>query len=367
MSQVYSTGTNTIDEMVGSYEAQKESRSVDNDLGKDAFLKLLITQLQHQDPLEPMDDQDFIAQIAQFSSLEQMQNLNSSFSYSMGFSLMGKYISAIIPDEKTGEIKYVEGEVTAVRSASGQVYLVVDGEDVPIGKVSSVSDAPLGRENVELERYSNLIGLLGTVETVMKEGESPYVMEGIVATIWKGDDGIYASLDEVILSVKDIRKDAFETEQEYIDGMKGREIVFKAKDAKTGEPIELACVLRDGAYDEEKGCFHVIVDKVNVPVKNIVSARRIDLLSTEQQLLMEILQTLKALDEKMPGLIEEPENPEGPGAPENPEGPEEPENADGETESVIEGTDGAEDSESITNSADDGINANAQVAGGENQ
>jgi hypothetical protein len=76
MSQVYSTGTNTIDEMVGSYEAQKESRSVDNDLGKDAFLKLLITQLQHQDPLEPMDDQDFIAQIAQFSSLEQMQNLN---------------------------------------------------------------------------------------------------------------------------------------------------------------------------------------------------------------------------------------------------------------------------------------------------
>jgi hypothetical protein len=124
------------------------------------------------------------------------------------------------------------------------------------------------------------------------------------------------------------------------------------------QPLELACVLRDGAYDEERGCFHVIVDKVNVPVKNIVSARRIDLLSTEQQLLMEILQTLKALDEKMPGLIEEPENPEG---------PEEPENADGETESVIEGTDGAEDSESITNSADDGINANAQVAGGENQ
>jgi flagellar basal-body rod modification protein FlgD len=360
MSQVNSTGTNTIDEMVGSYEALKESRNVDNDLGKDAFLKLLITQLQHQDPLEPMDDRDFIAQIAQFSSLEQMQNLNSSFSQSMGFSLMGKYISAIISDEKTGEIKYVEGEVSAVRSASGQVYLVVDGEDVPIDKISSVSDTPLGRENVELERYSNLIGLLGTVETVMKEGESPYVMEGIVATIWKGDDGIYASLDEVILSVKDIRKDAFETEQEYIDGMKGREIVFKAKDAKTGEPIELACVLRDGAYDEERDCFHVIVDNVNVPVKNIVSARRIDLLSTEQQLLMEILQTLKALDEKMPGLIEEPENPE------DPEEPKEPENAEGETEGVTEGTNDAGNSESAADSTGE-ENANADAAGGENQ
>lgn len=357
MSQAYSTGMKTVDEIVGSYEALKESRSVDNDLGKDAFLKLLITQLQHQDPLEPMDDQDFIAQIAQFSALEQMQNLNSSFSYSMGFSLMGKYISAIIPDEKTGEIKYVEGEVTAVRSASGQVYLVVNGEDVPLGKISSVSDTPLGREDAELERYSNLIGLLGTAETVLVEGESPYVMEGIVATIWKGDDRIYASLDEVILSVKDIRKDAFETEQEYIDGMKGREVVFRAKDAKTGEPIELACVLRDGVYDEESKCFHVIVDKVNVPVKNIVSARRIDLFSTEQQLLMEILQTLKALDEKMPGMTDDPEDTE------EPEGPE---NTDGEAEGASDGTNDAGSSGDAVDSGD-GENANAHAAGGENQ
>jgi len=357
MSQVNSTGTNKIDEMVGSYEAQKESRSVDNDLGKDAFLKLLITQLQHQDPLEPMDDQDFIAQIAQFSSLEQMQNLNNSFSYSMGFSLMGKYISAIIPDEKTGEIKYVAGEVSAVRSVSGEVYLVVNGEDVPIGKVSSVSNTPLGSENVEIERYSNLIGLLGTVETVMEEGGSPYTMEGIIATIWKGDNDIYASLDEVILSVKDIRKDAFETEQEYIDGMKGQEIVLRAKDAKTGKSIELACVLREGAYDEERGCFHVIVDNVNVPVKNIVSARKVDLLSTEQQLLLEILKTLKTLDEKMPGLVEDPENQEGSG---------EPEETDGETESVTEGTNDTEGSENTADSADSGESANAHAAGGEN-
>ena len=54
------------------------TRSV-NDLGKDSFLKLLIAQMQNQDPMNPIQDKDFIAQLAQFSSLEQMQNLNTSF------------------------------------------------------------------------------------------------------------------------------------------------------------------------------------------------------------------------------------------------------------------------------------------------
>lgn len=49
-----------------------------NDLDKDAFLRLLTTQLSNQDPLSPMEDREFIAQLAQFSSLEQMTALNKS-------------------------------------------------------------------------------------------------------------------------------------------------------------------------------------------------------------------------------------------------------------------------------------------------
>src|SRR3954468_4264142 len=53
------------------------SATSDNGMGKDAFLKLLVAQISHQDPLKPMDDTAFVAQLAQFSSLEQTMGINT--------------------------------------------------------------------------------------------------------------------------------------------------------------------------------------------------------------------------------------------------------------------------------------------------
>jgi len=103
------------------------------ELGKDAFLQLLVTQLKYQDPLSPMDNGEFIAQMAQFSSLEQMQNMNKNMesflrteTLNQGANLIGHTIDVINPE--TGEI--INGNVERVSFISGSVYVHLDTEYV---------------------------------------------------------------------------------------------------------------------------------------------------------------------------------------------------------------------------------------------
>lgn len=102
----------------------------DTDLGKDAFLKLLITQLKYQDPLDPLDDKEFVAQMAQFNSLEQMQNMNSNLErlidsgrLAEASSLIGKQIEGL-----DSQGSNVSGTVESVAREGDEVYLVLEGE-----------------------------------------------------------------------------------------------------------------------------------------------------------------------------------------------------------------------------------------------
>ncbi len=69
--------TSTIQSAAGAATTTATTASTRNVIGKDEFLKMLIAQLKHQDPMNPMDGTAFTAQLAQFSSLEQLQNINT--------------------------------------------------------------------------------------------------------------------------------------------------------------------------------------------------------------------------------------------------------------------------------------------------
>ena len=92
-----------IDGIIGSSNSGSLQTLTSSTMGKDDFLKMMIAQLQHQDPLNPLDGTDFTAQLAQFSSLEQLSNMNtqletlglyqSSLNNAQSISLIGKEIT----------------------------------------------------------------------------------------------------------------------------------------------------------------------------------------------------------------------------------------------------------------------------------
>jgi flagellar basal-body rod modification protein FlgD len=85
--------------------AVSTTKAGDNTLGQDAFLKLLVTQLQHQDPSNPMDNSEFIAQLATFSSLEKLSSISASVSaISQLLVAQGLAGSTTTTNPSTGEV-----------------------------------------------------------------------------------------------------------------------------------------------------------------------------------------------------------------------------------------------------------------------
>lgn len=130
-------------------KAQGKAGMVKNNLDKDSFLKLLVTELRHQDPTQPMQDKEFIAQMAQFSALEQMTNVNTSIqdlnrSVKSGeaYSLLGKKVQALNP--LNGRI--IEGMVSAIFYKNNDIRLMVNDSEIGLADIHSVYPAD-GAEN----------------------------------------------------------------------------------------------------------------------------------------------------------------------------------------------------------------------------
>lgn len=111
-----------------------------DDLGKDAFMTLLITQMQNQDPLNPSSDTEFISQLAQFSTLEQMENLNSTIANQNAFAMVGKNVIINVGASEGKVVDTVAGYVQYVEIKDGKAFLAVNEKTYPIGDLYTVID-----------------------------------------------------------------------------------------------------------------------------------------------------------------------------------------------------------------------------------
>jgi flagellar basal-body rod modification protein FlgD len=119
-----------------------ERDTKNKNLSSKDFLELLVTQMTNQDPLEPMNDKEFMAQMAQFSSLEEMSGLNKTMSgFVKGQQMIGanSYLGQDVTILGDGGAQ-VDGQVTAISSANqeGKVRVTVNNAEYDVAQIQSV-------------------------------------------------------------------------------------------------------------------------------------------------------------------------------------------------------------------------------------
>ena len=174
-----------------------------NDLDKNSFVKILAAQLANQDPTEPVDSTAYVSQLAQFTSLEQMTNLNETMSYMSATNMVGKFVMTKYVDDNNVPIS---GTVLYVSRRGTETTVVLEGYEDTEFKVSDIQEVVNGDNLVDSQKY---VGQ--TVITNLMDSNNNF-LEGKVTQVINGYDGIYAKiqyekdgkLTEMTIGIKNI-------------------------------------------------------------------------------------------------------------------------------------------------------------------
>lgn len=154
--------------IVESNSAASLAKSVKKDgstMDKEAFLNLLVAQMKYQDPLEPTSNTEFVSQYAQFSALEQMQNMSATLELSRASTLVGQTVSVNATDSN-GRSTTIQGMVDYVVYENNKAYVSIEGNLYSLDDVYGVADTKylnaydkaeeLAAAIVRLPSYDNL-------------------------------------------------------------------------------------------------------------------------------------------------------------------------------------------------------------------
>lgn len=158
-----SSATDQIRDAANATEQAKAAQprvtgAASSKLDSNAFLMLMMKQLQYQDPLSPVDNKEFIAQQAQFSQLQTTQEMNNNIatnnSIMQSLTLVGKQVTLTNPDDPT---KTITGVVSEAKFTSKGTSIVVNDKEYPISLVQSVTEADSSQSNKDITDVGNNI------------------------------------------------------------------------------------------------------------------------------------------------------------------------------------------------------------------
>jgi flagellar basal-body rod modification protein FlgD len=140
-SVVIENGKIVSDNTSGSYSTDKTSdSSTGSTVDSDMFLKLLVAEMQYQDPLEPTSNTEWISQYATFTQVEQLEAMASSYEQSEANQLVGKMV-VVNTSTESGTETLVAGQVDYVQFENGETYLSIDDSLYPISELQKVVDS----------------------------------------------------------------------------------------------------------------------------------------------------------------------------------------------------------------------------------
>lgn len=264
----------TIADIIAASQKTTSDRNT-GALGKDDFLNLLVTQLRYQDPLKPMEDKEFIAQMAQFTALEQTQNMNTTLSNSQAFSMLGKYVTAETTDDTTGQTSTIEGFVTNVKLSDGKAYITVNNQEVLASKVTNVSEST-STQNKDISQFTSLIGYMVNGAVYDSSNGNIIAANGQVKSLEKGKYEDYAVLDGVTFDVSSVTKadgtvlDTQSAITSYLDSVKAgtdKAVSITAVDSSTGYKVPVKADLVD--YTVNGDAVKIQLNNVYSPVESI--------------------------------------------------------------------------------------------------
>ena len=174
------------------YLAMDKGREPSQDMGKDAFMQLLVTQRQYQDPLNPMDNQEMMAQLAQFTALEQMMNVANTVQKQLVHGRIGNFVQYQYTDPDTGKISYELGKVDYIKKNGSEALLGIENHEIKAEHVKQVID----KDNIQSN--SSAFELLGkTVQALIESTDSTTgekqktIIEGEVLSVNMKDEKPY--------------------------------------------------------------------------------------------------------------------------------------------------------------------------------